>query len=57
MKPGHFVIKSAKDRYSENTTVPSTRVTEDQKKQCKNRRKWEDVQLARELGLSYSDIN
>jgi hypothetical protein len=57
MRPGHFVIKSAKDRYAENTSVPSTRVTEEQKKQCKNRRKWEDVQLARELGLSYSDIN
>lgn len=56
MKPGHFVIKSAKDRYSENTTVPSTRLTEEQKKQCEKRRKWEDVQLARELGLSYSDI-
>lgn len=57
MKPGHFVIKSARERYTENTAVPTTRVTEEQKKQCKQRRKWEDVQLARELGLSYSDIN
>lgn len=57
MKPGHFVIKSARERYAENTSVPSTRVSEEQKKQCKNRRKWEDVQLARELGLSYSEIN